>query len=201
MEIITWKYLISMKRNISIILSGAAFIFAFLTFCITKTNFTLPQIDTSGFLVSVLTILVTILIGWQIYNVIKIKGDITNLVNDRLRRINHKMEVERKENSNIIFALAFDLYRDSIFDNRKDFYKLRSVLLTLYYGNKISIKDDVLISRINFWYKQLLNLINDEDFIASLKSFSSEEKKAILDIINLGPNILGFLELKEILER
>ena len=111
------------------------------------------------------------------------------------------MEVERKENSNIIFALAFDLYRDSIFENKKDFHKLRSVLLTLYYGNKISIKDDVVISRINFWNKHLLNLINDEDFIASLKSFSSEEKKAILDIINLGPNILGFLELKEILER
>lgn len=190
-----------MAKNISIILSGAAFIFAFLTFCITKTNFILPQIDTNSFLVSVLSVLVTILIGWQIYNVIKIKDDITNLVNDRLARINHKMEVERKENSNIIFALAFDLYRDSIFENKKDFYKLRSVLLTLYYGNKISIKDDVVISRINFWNKQLLSLINDEDFIASLKSFSSEEKKAILDIINLGPDILGFLELKEILER
>lgn len=188
-----------MAKNISIILSGAAFIFAFLTFCITKTNFILPQIDTNSFLVSVLSVLVTILIGWQIYNVIKIKDDITNLVNDRLARINHKMEVERKENSNIIFALAFDLYRDSIFENKKDFYKLRSVLLTLYYGNKISIKDDVVISRINFWNKQLLSLINDEDFIASLKSFSSEEKKAILDIINLEPNILGFLELKEIL--
>lgn len=188
-----------MAKNISIILSGAAFIFALLTFSITKTNFILPQIDTNSFLVSILSVLVTILIGWQIYNVIKIKEDITNLVNDGLGRIKHKMEVERKENSNIIFTLAFDLYRDSIFENKKDFHKLRSVLLTLYYGNKISIKDDVVISRINFWNKQLLNLINDEDFIASLKSFSSEEKKAILDIINLEPNILGFLELKEIL--
>ncbi len=194
-----------MIKNLSITLSVLSFLFAIVTFCITKTNFILPQIDTSSFLVSVLAILVTILICWQIYNVIKIKEDITNLVtnlvNDRLEKIEQKMEVERKENSNIIFALAFDFYRDSILENKNGFQKLRSVLLALYYGNKISTKDDVVVSRINFWHKQLLNLINNEEYIASLKSFSPEEKKAIVEIINLQPNILGFLELKEILER
>lgn len=194
-----------MIKNLSITLSVLSFLFAIVTFCITKTNFILPQIDTSSFLVSVLAILVTILICWQIYNFIKIKEDITNLVtnlvNDRLEKIEQKMEVERKENSNIIFALAFDFYRDSILENKNDFQKLRSVLLALYYGNKISTKDDVVVSRINFWHKQLLNLINNEKYIAFLKSFSPEEKKAIVEIINLQPNILGFLELKEILEK
>ena len=190
-----------MLKNISIILSVAAFIFAVLTFCIIKTNFIIPQIDTNSFLVSVLAILVTILLGWQIYNIIKIKDEITNIVNDKFREEELKMKSEITKIHDMFFALSFEFYRDNTFLTKDEFFKLRSILFALYYANKISIKDDETIRRyINYWNKKLLKDINNEEYIEVLKSFSQEQKKIIIDIINLDTNILAFSELKEILK-
>lgn len=190
-----------MAKNISIILSGAAFIFAILTFCITKTNFILPQIDTNSFLVSVLAILVTILLGWQIYNVIKIKDEITNIVNNKFGEAELKMRSEMTNFHDMIFALSFEFHRDNIFLTKDEFFKLRSILFALYYANKISIKDDETIrGYINYWNKKILKDINNEEYIEVLKNFSQEQKKIIIDIINLDTNILAFSELKEILK-
>ena len=190
-----------MAKNISIILSGAAFIIAILTFCITKTNFILPQIDTNSFLVSVLSGLVTILIGWQIYNVIKIKDEITNIVNDKFREEELKMKSQKTKIHDMFFALSFEFHRDNSFLTKDEFFKLRSILFSLYYANKISIKDDKTIrGYINYCNKKLLKDINNEEYIEVLKSFSQEQKKIIIDIINLDTNILAFSELKEILK-
>jgi hypothetical protein len=190
-----------MAKNISIILSGAAFIIAILTFCITKTNFILPQIDTNSFLVSVLSVLVTILIGWQIYNVIKIKDEITNIVNDKFREEELKMKSQKTKIHDMFFALSFEFHRDNSFLTKDEFFKLRSILFSLYYANKISIKDDkTIIGYINYCNKKLLKDINNEEYIEVLKSFSQEQKKIIIDIINLDTNILAFSELKEILK-
>ena len=190
-----------MLKNISIILTVAAFIFAVLTFCIIKTNFIIPQIDTNSFLVSVLAILVTILLGWQIYNIIKIKDEITNIVNDKFREEELKMKSEITKIHDMFFALSFEFYRDNTFLTKDEFFKLRSILFALYYANKISIKDDETIRRyINYWNKKLLKDINNEEYIEVLKSFSQEQKKIIIDIINLDTNILAFSELKEILK-
>ena len=92
-----------MAKNISIILSGAAFIFAFLTFCITKTNFILPQIDTNSFLVSVLSVLVTILIGWQIYTTIRID----ELIKVEVNKVQEKF---LKETNDKILIVGFEFY-------------------------------------------------------------------------------------------
>ncbi|WP_288897271.1 hypothetical protein, partial [uncultured Capnocytophaga sp.] len=121
-----------MLKNISIILSVAAFIFAVLTFCIIKTNFIIPQIDTNSFLVSVLAILVTILLGWQIYNIIKIKDEITNIVNDKFREEELKMKSEITKIHDMFFALSFEFYRDNTFLTKDEFFKLRSILFALY---------------------------------------------------------------------
>ena len=101
----------------------------------------------------------------------------------------------------MFFALSFEFYRDNTFLTKDEFFKLRSILFALYYANKISIKDDETIRRyINYWNKKLLKDINNEEYIEVLKSFSQEQKKVIIDIINLDTNILAFSELKEILK-
>ena len=198
MEIITWKYLISMKRNISIILSGAAFIIAILTFCITKTNFILPQIDTNSFLVSVLAVLVTILIGWQIYTTIRI--------DDRIKtEVNKVQEKYVKETNDKILIMGFEFY--SVIYNYSKLsdeliLQLRDLVCILFYGSHIHNIQEFLPENekniLETYSNELINLCDRKK--NEIERLSEDEKEMLLRIMRISQNnIKGFNILKTIL--
>ena len=200
MEIITWKYLISMKQNISMTFSLLAFLSAILTFCITKTNFTLPQIDTSGFLVSVLTILVTVLVGWQIYTAIKIDERINTEVNKKVNELEKRLE---KDINNNIFIIGFEFYSVLYTYSKQKgdlIIQLRDLLCILSYGSFIeNIKS--LFPKENLlevYSNELIKLCEEKS--DEIKNFSDEEKEMLLRMMrNSRTNIKGFNILKTIL--
>ncbi|WP_314237916.1 hypothetical protein [Capnocytophaga leadbetteri] len=187
-----------MKRNISIILSGAAFIFALLTFCITKTNFILPQIDTNSFLVSVLSVLVTILIGWQIYTAIRID----ELIEVEVNKVQEKF---LKETNDKILIVGFEFYT-VIYNYSKLsdelILQLRDLVCILFYGSHIHNIQEFLPENekniLETYSNELINLCDRKK--NEIERLSEDEKEMLLRIMRISQNnIKGFNILKTIL--
>lgn len=187
-----------MAKNISIILSGAAFIFAFLTFCITKTNFILPQIDTSSFLVSVLAVLVTILIGWQIYTAIRID----ELIKVEVNKVQEKF---LKETNDKILIVGFEfytvIYNYSMLSDEL-ILQLRDLVCILFYGSHIHNIQEFLPENekniLETYSNELINLCDRKK--NEIERLSEDEKEMLLRIMRISQNnIKGFNILKTIL--
>lgn len=187
-----------MAKNISIILSGAAFIIAILTFCITKTNFILPQIDTNSFLVSVLSVLVTILIGWQIYTTIRI--------DDRIKtEVNKVQEKYVKETTDKIFIMGFEFYSVIYHYSKLSdelILQLRDLVCILIYGSHIHNIQEFLPENekniLETYSNELIELCHKKK--NKIKRLSKDEKEMLLKVINnTQKNIKGFNLLKTIL--
>ncbi|WP_315037412.1 hypothetical protein [Capnocytophaga sputigena] len=189
-----------MKQNISMTFSLLAFLFAILTFCITKTNFTLPQIDTSGFLVSVLTILVTVLVGWQIYTAIKIDERIKTEVNKKVNKLKERLV---KDTNDKIFIIGFEFYSILYTYSKQKgelILQLRDLMCILNYGGYIeNIK--LLFPEANLlevYSNELIKLCTEKS--NEIENFSNEEKEMLLRLLKNSPNnIKGFNILKTIL--
>jgi hypothetical protein len=189
-----------MKQNISITFSLLAFLFAILTFCITKTNFILPQIDTSGFLVSVLTILVTVLVGWQIYTAIKIDERIKTEVNKKVNKLKERLV---KDTNDKIFIIGFEFYSILYTYSKQKgelILQLRDLMCILNYGGYIeNIK--LLFPEANLlevYSNELIKLCTEKS--NEIENFSNEEKEMLLRLLKNSPNnIKGFNILKTIL--
>ena len=185
-----------MAKNISIILSGAAFIIAILTFCITKTNFILPQIDTNSFLVSVLSVLVTILIGWQIYTTIRI--------DDRIKtEVNKVQEKYVKETNDKILIMGFEFYSVIYHYSKLSeelILQLRDLVCILTYGSHINNMEVFLPEKnvLETYSNELIELCDKKK--NEIERLSKDEKEMLLKIINnTQKNIKGFNLLKTIL--
>lgn len=72
------------KENIHTGLSVIAIIFSITAICLAYTNAKPLSWDIAGVLVSILSILVTVLIGWQIYTIMDIGKRIDNQVNIKI---------------------------------------------------------------------------------------------------------------------
>lgn len=187
-----------MAKNISIILSGAAFIFAFLTFCITKTNFILPQIDTSSFLVSVLAVLVTILIGWQIYTAIRID----ELIKVEVNKVQEKYV---KETNDKILIVGFEFYTVIYHYSKLSdelILQLRDLVCILFYGSHIHNIQEFLPENekniLETYSNELINLCDRKK--NEIERLSEDEKEMLLRIMRISQNnIKGFNILKTIL--
>ena len=177
-----------------------AFLFAILTFCITKTNFILPQIDTSGFLVSVLTILVTVLVGWQIYTAIKIDERIKTEVNKKVNKLKERLV---KDTNDKIFIIGFEFYSILYTYSKQKgelILQLRDLMCILNYGGYIeNIK--LLFPEANLlevYSNELIKLCTEKS--NEIENFSNEEKEMLLRLLKNSPNnIKGFNILKTIL--
>lgn len=72
------------KEHIHMGISFIAIIFSITAICIAYTHTKPLNWDIAGVLVSILSMLVTVLIGWQIYNVITIDNRMKSIMNERL---------------------------------------------------------------------------------------------------------------------
>ncbi|MFJ1431321.1 hypothetical protein ACILE2_11060 [Capnocytophaga canimorsus] len=180
-----------MKATISLIFSIISFIFSTLIFAITYTNFSIPNWDTASFLVTILAVLVTILISWQIFTFISI---------DKI--IKKALKKSDKETNQKFMIFAFEFYGISAFmldDDSPIERKLLNLIGLVAYGN--SVKDLPRMEREYRVYQGAIKLLEDtfQNNLDEIKE-NNELKEILLEKIKLFPKIDIFYKLKEILE-
>ncbi len=78
-------------------LSSFAFLGSILTFAFNYTSFITYKLETGSFLVSVLAVLVTVLLAWNIFNVVSFDDRIEKIKKDLRGNINRKFKQTKKE--------------------------------------------------------------------------------------------------------
>ncbi|MFK8301866.1 hypothetical protein ACI75Y_03055 [Capnocytophaga stomatis] len=164
------------KINWSLWLSVVAIILSIFSFFISEGTL---QFDSINFIIGVLAILVTVLIGWQIYNVVGVKRELEKFeekINIEIKENEHKIENSKKEiktqidemrgKINYNFnSLAFELYSNLSILHSPDkgdiFYSLYYSLMCLSYikkqGDNFEKKrEKAHLERIDAVYKKLL---------------------------------------------
>lgn len=98
-------------RNISLILSAVAFILGIIAICVSAYRSPELSIDYQGIIVASLSLIVTVLLGWQIYQVICVDKLVKSKMDEALLKYDKEMneliannEIDRL---NDLMALAF----------------------------------------------------------------------------------------------
>lgn len=92
-----------MKTKLSLILSSIAIVLSIITICLTMPRREMP-IDYLGLITGILGILVTVLIGWNIYMIIDFRQEKENLKQYFEEQNNHgKTKSVRNQKRNAIF--------------------------------------------------------------------------------------------------
>jgi hypothetical protein len=110
---------------ITIPLSIAAIIFSIMAICVSCPRELDLGFDYQGVIVGILSLLVTMLIGWQIYNLFMLKSEMEKrmeeILNDKLRKLNHIVTGYTKARlSNALFCKEEPESLDNIFDAIED---------------------------------------------------------------------------------
>lgn len=181
------------KKYLSLGLSIAAFVFSVLTFLIAYTSFSMPDLDTASFLVTILSVLVTTLLGWQIFTFISID----EIVEKALKKVDG-------ETNQKFMLFAYEFYSNFISminDNSPTEQKLSSLMGFVIYGSEIENLHKM--EKEYFFYKKIIThfeqLLQKE--VNQIRNLDEEVKNALLDKINHFPYILILSKLKEILEQ
>lgn len=125
----TLLYMKKENRNwiawIALGLSVIAIIISIAAICITCPHVPELGFDYQGVLVGTLSLLVTALIGWQIYNYISLKSEMekrmTEIVNERLEKLNYAVIGYAKARlSNATFMKAIPTNLDNAFEALED---------------------------------------------------------------------------------
>lgn len=179
------------KTNISLVLAVSAFVGSIITFCICYTNFKLPYTDTGSFLVTVLAVLVTVLMSWQIYNVIQVQKELekfkTLLDNNEKKLLNRIGKVKGSQEKALIKKKKEDrkklqMLSDILFNQTGDILPLLNAIFT---AGKFNINNKTDRDTINIILKS---------FTEILEKISDEDRKIILDLIEELPEERKSLE-------
>ena len=124
------------KASISIFLSIIAIIICIINFFVFNIRVAPYEFDVYGVLVGILGILVTFLLGWQIFSVFQMKKEIDKLKADISQEVDTEIEKLRKdikehtnemddELRNLVSGLGFEFYgyyiRRSLSKKQKEF--------------------------------------------------------------------------------
>lgn len=176
------------QEKVTIVLSGLAFILSVITFAIAYTRFEMPDLNTGSFLVSVLAVLVTFLLGWQIYNAVGVKRELEkfeekingykteiNTIIDEKVTESEKNLTEKHTKSEKEFTYLFSkvLFYNSNF---------KLIFNAVIFAGEVDLNDKIKVEKINIILKSFENLldnINDEErkyILSIIKEFSEERK-------------------------
>jgi hypothetical protein len=117
------------KASISIVLSIIAIITCIINFFVFNIRVAPYEFDVYGVLVGILGILVTFLLGWQIFSVFQMKKEIDKLKADISQEVNTEIEKLREEVKEHINQMNNDI-KDSGYILGFEFY---NTILTDYY--------------------------------------------------------------------
>lgn len=131
-----------------------------------------PKVSPASFVVSVLSVLVTLLVGWQIYNAIEVKSILSkfNKLERNFKKSNEALKVQDQRNIALIEAHAqFQTAETSGFSHALK-YKTYLEALLLFLDSNISIEH------------KYINEINDllDNILNSISNASDDERKSFL---------------------
>ncbi|CEN40619.1 hypothetical protein [Capnocytophaga cynodegmi] len=201
------------QEKVTIVLSGLAFILSVITFAIAYTRFEMPDLNTGSFLVSVLAVLVTFLLGWQIYNAVGVKRElekfeekingykteINTIIDKKVTESERKIEYENFQN---LARISFEFYGQfnflSLLSNVELSSRLPLLMGAIIYGSYIEdMEKEVLES-----YRRIIDIFREtvRTNENEIRAMDNEVKENLLRKIRLFPNIFEFRELERILE-
>lgn len=190
-----------MKKEISIWIGITALVLSIISICISAWRSPELSFDYQGVLVGVLSLLVTVILGWNIYTVIDIKNTREEI--NKLKRLLEKQIQQSNENTKLILrmemidsaevlnAFTSNEIPDSLVVMFKEFYRIKNknsiakmlaqsyithVLIGFIQKNNNVITDDLIMQ-----LSKCVKIEEVEDFIHYLSSLPDERKPQLFD--------------------
>lgn len=191
------------KASISIVLSITAIITCIINFFVFNIRVAPYEFDVYGVLVGILGILVTFLLGWQIFSVFQMKKEIDKLKTDISQEVDTEIEKLREdikehtnqmddELRNSMSVLGFEFYStilgDHYLKNKKNlsfFSEFKNLISFLLYANNIPspFYEEKVEPAVKLYLHKLINLCKEHKF--QIRNLTPLIKKELLERIDI----------------
>lgn len=190
-----------MKKEFSIWISSAALILGVIAVCVSVWRSPDLTFDYQGVIVGILSLLVTVILGWNIYTVIDIKNTRTEiyklkeLLENQIKHSNENtqliLRLEMLDLPEVLNAFAVNEQPNSLIVMFKEFYRIRNgnniakILAQSYIAQTLTgfIKrnNDSLMKDLVAQLSESVKIEEVEDFIHYLSSLPDEQKPQLTD--------------------
>ena len=161
-------------NTITLILSAISIMVSVAALCRTYPHTSDLGMDYQGVIVGMLALLVTILIGWQIYTAINVKEELKD-IKDLRREINKQERDIYIRSTNNLFSAMFMMY-----DNKKE--KSNSDIFQLYLHGISSIYHLCSLGKQNEC-TSIVNILIARKSILMSEKFQKEQIDSLMDIL------------------
>ncbi len=191
------------KASISIVLSIIAIITCIINFFVFNIRVAPYEFDVYGVLVGILGILVTFLLGWQIFSVFQMKKEIDKLKADISQEVDTEIEKLREdvkehtnqmddELRNLVSGLGFEFYGTILTDHYLKnsgsfsfFSKFKNLIMFLLYANNVSspLYEEKVEPVVKLYLRKLIKLCRKHK--SKIRNLDPLIKKELLEKIDI----------------
>lgn len=191
------------KASISIVLSIIAIITCIINFFVFNIRVAPYEFDVYGALVGILGILVTFLLGWQIFSVFQMKKEIDKLKADISQEVDTEIEKLREdvkehtnqmddELRNLVSGLGFEFYGTILTDHYLKnsgsfsfFSKFKNLIMFLLYANNVSspFYEEKVEPVVKLYLRKLIKLCRKHK--SKIRNLDPLIKKELLEKIDI----------------
>jgi|GEM_PF-1035340 len=191
------------KASISIVLSIIAIITCIINFFVFNIRVAPYEFDVYGVLVGILGILVTFLLGWQIFSVFQMKKEIDKLKADISQEVDTEIEKLREdvkehtnqmddELRNLVSGLGFEFYGTILTDHYLKnsgsfsfFSKFKNLIMFLLYANNVSspFYEEKVEPVVKLYLRKLIKLCRKHK--SKIRNLDPLIKKELLEKIDI----------------
>lgn len=191
------------KGTISIVLSIIAIITCIINFFVFNIRVAPYEFDVYGVLVGILGILVTFLLGWQIFSVFQMKKEIDKLKADISQEVDTEIEKLREdvkehtnqmddELRNLVSGLGFEFYGTILTDHYLKnsgsfsfFSKFKNLIMFLLYANNVSspFYEEKVEPVVKLYLRKLIKLCRKHK--SKIRNLDPLIKKELLEKIDI----------------
>ncbi|WP_040359541.1 hypothetical protein [Capnocytophaga gingivalis] len=191
------------KASISIVLSITAIIICIINFFVFNIRVAPYEFDVYGVLVGILGILVTFLLGWQIFSVFQMKKEIDKLKADISQEVDTEIEKLREdvkehtnqmddELRNLVSGLGFEFYGTILTDHYLKnsgsfsfFSKFKNLIMFLLYANNVSspLYEEKVEPVVKLYLRKLIKLCRKHK--SKIRNLDPLIKKELLEKIDI----------------
>ena len=191
------------KASISIVLSITAIIICIINFFVFNIRVAPYEFDVYGVLVGILGILVTFLLGWQIFSIFQMKKEIDKLKADISQEVDTEIEKLREdvkehtnqmddELRNLVSGLGFEFYGTILTDHYLKnsgsfsfFSKFKNLIMFLLYANNVSspLYEEKVEPVVKLYLRKLIKLCRKHK--SKIRNLDPLIKKELLEKIDI----------------